>query len=71
MKYLQLFRGTIEILGMSGIMSVEHTLTTNEIKKEVVERNKTFVANFPNKVADSYAIYSNRIGSKLSPLVKV
>ncbi len=66
MKTLQLFRDGKELIATDGIMYVDGRLSLPNIKQRVSTRNKQFAANFPHKVADSFAIYSGRIGSKLS-----
>ncbi len=66
MKTIQLFKDGAEILASDGIMKVDGRLSKASIYREVRARNNRFAANFPHKVATSYAFYSNgKIGSKL------
>lgn len=69
MKKLQLFRQGKEILATDGIMNVDGRLNIHNIKNEVSERNKRFAKNFPHKIADSFAIYQNRIGGKIGNII--
>ena len=71
MRYLQLFKDDKELLGSDGIMCIDGRLNNASIYKCVKERNDRYKANFPHKVADKYAIYSNRIGSGLSNLTNI
>ena len=64
-KYIQLFRDGKELLGSDGIMVIDGRLNNSSIYRQVRQRNNSFAANFPHKVATSYAIYTSRIGSKL------
>lgn len=66
MKTLQLFKDGKEIIASDGIMYVDGRFNLTSIKREVIKRNASFAKNFPHKVADSFAIYSGRIGSNLS-----
>lgn len=66
MKKIQLFRDGKEIIASDGIMYVDGRYNLHNIINAVRERNKSFAANFPHKIADSFAIYSGRIGSNLS-----
>jgi len=66
MKILQLFKDGKEIIATDGIMYVDGRFNTDNIRFAVRERNKRFAANFPHKIADSFAIYTNRIGGQIS-----
>lgn len=66
MKILQLFHGENEILATDGIMYVDGRLTLANIKHEVRKRNEHYKKNFPHKLADSFAIYHDKIGGSLS-----
>jgi hypothetical protein len=68
MQTLQLYRNGNEILASDGIMYVDGRLSVSNTILRVKERNKTFATNFPHKVADSFAFYSNRIGGAQSRL---
>lgn len=65
MKTLQLFKDGKEILASDGIMYVDGRLNLANIKLAVISRNKRFAKNFPHKIADSFAIYHNRIGGTM------
>ena len=65
-KYIQLYRDNIQILATDGIMKVDGRFNNSTIWREVRKRNISFSYNFPHKIATSYAIYQNRIGSPLS-----
>lgn len=69
MKTLQLFKAGKEIIATDGIMHVDGRFNISSIKREVTARNKRFEANFPHKLADSFAVYQSRIGSKLSSII--
>ena len=69
MKTLQLFKDGKELLGTDGIMYVDGRFNLPNIKQAVINRNKTFAKNFPHKVADSFAIYSGRIGGSKSGII--
>ncbi len=64
MKTLQLYREGQEIMASDGIMYTEMKSKVG-IAQDVRERNKSFEKNFPHKVADEFAIYRDRVGSKL------
>lgn len=66
MKTIQLFKDGKEIIASDGIMYVDGRYNLNSIRREVIARNGRYAKNFPHKLADSFAIYSGRIGSKLS-----
>lgn len=68
MKILQLYRDTTEIIASDGIMYVDGRLSLDNIKQAVIERNKTYVKNFPHKVCNGFTIYQNRIGGAQSRL---
>lgn len=63
MTTLQLFKDGKELLASDGIMYVDGRYSMNRIKDEVRKRNEQFAANFPHKIADSFAIYVNGVGS--------
>lgn len=63
-RYIQLYKEGKEIMASDGIMIVDGRLNNSSIYRMVRQRNNRF-AEFPNKIADSYAIYTDRIGSKL------
>lgn len=71
MKTLQLFKDGQKIIATDGILYVDGRFNIENVKNEVRKRNTRFVKNFPNKVADSFAIYQNRIGSKLGNIIKL
>ena len=71
MKILQLFKDGKEIIATDGILYVDGRFNRNNIAEAVRFRNSKFAANFPHKLADSFAIYSGRIGSNLSPITKI
>lgn len=68
MKILQLFKDGKQIIASDGVMYVDGRLNSASIYREVRARNNRFAVNFPHKVADQYAIYSDRIGSNLGKL---
>lgn len=63
MTTLQLFKDGKEILASDGIMYVDGRYSMTRIKEEVRKRNERFAKNFPHKIADSFSIYVNGIGS--------
>ncbi len=71
MKILQLYKEGKQIIATDGIMNVDGRLNISSIKREVIDRNKRFEANFPHKIADSFAVYRGRIGSSLSSIIKL
>lgn len=71
MKTIQLFKDGKELMASDGIMKVDGRLNNASIHYEVIKRNNRFSANFPHKIANQFAIYSNRIGSKLSNIYNV
>lgn len=66
MKTLQLFKDGKEIIASDGILHVDGRYNLQSIINVVRKRNERFSVNFPHKIADSFAIYSGRIGSSLS-----
>jgi len=66
MKILQLFKDGNEIIATDGIMHVDGRFNIENIKFAVRERNKRFIKNFPHKIADSFAVYTNKIGGQIS-----
>ena len=66
MKTLQLFKDGRELLGSDGIMYVAGRFNMASIRNRVRERNKSYQVNFPHKIADSFAIYRDRIGGNIS-----
>lgn len=71
MKTIQLFKDGKELIASDGIIKVDGRLNNASIHYEVVKRNNRFAVNFPHLIADQYAMYLNRIGSKLSNLYNV
>ena len=71
MKILQLFKEGNEILATDGIMYVDGRLNIQSIKEAVKQRNEKFRTNFAHKIADSFAIYTNRIGGAMSKTYKI
>ena len=71
MKKLQLFKNGQEIIATDGIMYVDGRLNKANIINAVKNRNSRFLANFPHKIADSFAIYTNGIGSPLHSHTKL
>lgn len=63
MKTIQLFRDGKEIIASDGIMYVDGRYNLQSIKREVIKRNASFAKNFPHKIADSFAVYVNGVGS--------
>lgn len=55
---IQLFKDGKEIIASDGIMYVDGRLNAYNVRQKVVERNKRFAKNFPNKVCDSFRIYA-------------
>lgn len=71
MKTLQLFRDGKEIIATDGIMKVDGRVNLSNIKVAVRQRNARFAANFPHKVADSFAIYVDKVGGALGYIIKL
>lgn len=71
MKTIQLFKDGKQILASDGILYVDGRYNAESVMREVVNRNKRFAKNFPHKVADSFAVYSGRIGSPLGKLTTI
>ena len=71
MKVIQLFKDGKEIIATDGIMYVDGRFNMFNVKNAVRNRNERFRVNFPHKIADSFAVYSNRIGSPLSKVVSL
>ena len=71
MKKLQLFRDGKEIMATDGIMHVDGRLNLSNTIAAVKSRNEQFAANFPHKIADSFAIYTNRIGGSYGKIIKL
>ena len=51
-----LFRNNKPILGSTGFMNVDGCLNSSSIRQTIIDRNKRVVKNFPNEVADAYAL---------------
>lgn len=66
MKTIQLFKDGKELLGSDGIMYIDGRYNLTSIKSEVRKRNQRYARNFPHKIADSFAIYRDRIGGPIS-----
>ncbi len=71
MKTLQLFKDGKEIIASDGILYVDGRLNLFNIKQAVIKRNKTFEKNFSHKLADSFAIYSGKIGGNMSEIYTI
>ena len=71
MKTLQLFKDGKQIMASDGIMYVDGRFNLSNIKQEVIARNKRYAANFPHKIADSFAVYRGRIGSQLGNIINL
>ena len=56
-----LFRDKKEILGSDGLMKIDGRYNLSSIRQTIIDRNKRVVKNFPNKVADAYAICDNNL----------
>lgn len=65
-KFIQFYKNGKELIASDGIMPIDGRLNNSSIYILVIERNKRYAKNFPHKIADSYAIYSGKIGSRLS-----
>ena len=68
---LQLFKDGDEILASDGIMYVDGRFNKYSIIKAVRERNRRYAANFPHKIADSFAIYNGRIGGTMGRKINI
>jgi hypothetical protein len=71
MKTIQLFKENKMIMATDGIMHVDGRLNLNSIINEVNKRNLNFAKNFPHKIADSFSIYTNRIGGTMSNIINL
>lgn len=69
MKIIQLYKDGRMILATDGIMYVDGRYNRANIKREVLARNKRFAANFPHKIADSFAVYRDRIGGPIGNII--
>lgn len=56
-----LFKNNQRILGSTGFMNVDGRYNQSSIRQTIIDRNKRVVKNFPNEVADSYAICDNNL----------
>ena len=56
-----LFRNNKRILGSTGFMNVDGRFNSSSIRQTILDRNKRVVKNFPNEVADAYAICDNNL----------
>ncbi len=59
-----LFRDKKEILGSDGLMKIDGRYNLSSIRQSIIDRNKRYVKNFPNEVADAYAICDERLNYK-------
>ena len=59
-----LFRDKKEILGSDGLMKIDGRYNLSSIRQTIIDRNKRVVKNFPNEVADAYAICDERLNYK-------
>lgn len=71
MKIVQLFKDGKQIIASDGVMYVDGRFNIHSIKQEVRALNSRRTANFPNKIADSFAIYHGRIGGSLGPVINL
>ena len=56
-----LFRNKQRILGSTGFMNVDGRYNQSSIRQTIIDRNKRVIKNFPNEVADAYAICDNNL----------
>ena len=56
-----LFRNKQRILGSTGFMNVDGRYNQSSIRQTIIDRNKRVMKNFPNEVADAYAICDNNL----------
>ena len=56
-----LFRNNQRIIGSTGFMNVDGRYNQSSIRQTIIDRNKRVVKNFPNEVADAYAICDNNL----------
>ena len=59
-----LFRNNKPILGSTGFMNIDGRFNRSSIRQTIIDRNKRVVKNFPNEVADAYAICDNKLNYK-------
>ena len=59
-----LFRNNQCIIGSTGFMNVDGRYNQSSIRQTIIDRNKRVVKNFPNEVADAYAICDERLNYK-------
>lgn len=58
-KYIQLYRDNQPLLGSDGVMKVDGRFNLSSIRQTIIDRNKRMVKNFPNSVANGYALCSS------------
>ena len=56
-----LFRNNKPILGSTGFMNIDGRFNSSSIRQTIIDRNKRVVKNFPNEVANAYAICDNNL----------
>ena len=56
-----LFRNNKPILGSTGFMNIDGRFNRSSIRQTILDRNKRVMKNFPNEVADAYAICDNKL----------
>lgn len=61
MKYIQLYRDGKDMIASDGVMKIDGRYNMQSIINEVKQRNKRFEANFPHKIATSFAICKGRM----------
>ena len=66
MQTIQLFKDNKQILGSDGVMKTNQNISLMKLTNLVVERNKRYEKNFKHLICNSFAVYSDKIGSKLS-----
>ena len=59
-----LFRNNQRILGSTGFMNIDGRFNQSSIRQSIIDRNKRYVKNFPNEVADAYVICDNNLNYK-------
>lgn len=59
-----LFRNNQRIIGSTGLIHVDGRFNSSSIRQTIIDRNKKVVKNFPNEVADAYAICDNNLNYK-------
>ena len=59
-----LFRNNQRIIGSTGFMNVDGRYNQSSIRQTIIDRNKRVVKNFPNEVANAYAICDDKLNYK-------